>query len=266
MRPENRVLVQRVIGVMANPVAHDLDRVKARRAVVKLLPDHVFKEMQIGFEVIGSARPILGRHGCGDPLAAVFRAQVKARVDQKRRIGMAGVRCVDDKDRAFARLHRNSQPSPARHHSGAGSRAVHGMAAGHAPGLAQRHRRDATAGHFQPQRLVGDELHALCLGRRSETGQQAHVVKPSLVPRAKACSGEIVDIQPRKPRLGLGRAPHLGCGPLPPLHLCEFAQKIGAFGAVRQEQIAVFLEAQGRDAHIVTEMILKVSNEFDAKA
>ena len=67
MRAEDRVLIERVIGVMAHPVPHHLDRVKARRAVPEGGPDHILPEGQVGVEIIGRTGAVILRHGGGDP-------------------------------------------------------------------------------------------------------------------------------------------------------------------------------------------------------
>jgi len=177
---QNRVLIQGVEIVMPDPEARHLDRVEPGRPVVKRGPDLILEKRVVGVKVIDRTGPIKRRHGGGDPLA-MFGAHVKTgMVDQKRRIGVARIWCINHENRSFTWLYGQILIQIAHDFRAAGACGIDHGTGLYTPARGQMHRHDAVLIPVQPDHRVVDKSGALRPRLGAQAPQKAHIVEPAL--------------------------------------------------------------------------------------
>ena len=265
MRPQHGVLIERVIGIMADPVADHLDGIEARRTVPEGGPDDLFPQMQVGFEILGVAGAVIAGHGGGDPLL-VFRPDPVIAVDHQGRGGDAGIRRVDDKDGALARFDGDVEARHAQDLRGAGACGIDGGGAGDVTPLPQRDAGDAACGDGQARDGIGDEPRAELAGRGAEAAEEAHIVEEAFIAGAETGTRQIIGVQPGKARGRFLWRKDFRRRAVIALQGREIGQRLQAFGGAGEEEIAVFAQGEVGDADIDAQMIGEVLDELDAVA
>src|SRR4051812_16411499 len=83
MGPENRILVERIVVVMASPCADQLDRLEGWHAMCQCRPDRLVEQRVIDLEIKAIGIGLLGRRDAAD-VSGTLRPEVYAgRVDQQ---------------------------------------------------------------------------------------------------------------------------------------------------------------------------------------
>ena len=140
MRPDDRILVEIVIVVMADPGIGRLDRLEGRHAHGKPRPDLLGEPLVIDFEIELRRFVRFLRRQAGDELPALWPEIEPAGIDGQRRL-VQRLRClaaVEHEDIALARADRQRNPGHARDLAGGGLAAFTSAAVDRAA-IAQHH-------------------------------------------------------------------------------------------------------------------------------
>ena len=187
-------------------------------------------------------------------------------IDDQRRVGVAGVRAVDQEDGALARLDRQVD---ARHGGDAGAAGPGG--AKHLPrrmGRAggERDAGDPVAFAVQAHHLIGGKDRATGDGGGAKAVQKAHIVEPALIAGAEAARDDIVEGHPGEAPGKRVAVQNLGRGAKAALHGGDLLHHRPARLRPGQEEIAILLQAQRRHAALWPDEVAEVADDVDAEA
>ena len=187
-------------------------------------------------------------------------------IDDQRRVGVAGIRAVDQEDGALARLDRQVD---ARHGGDAGAAGPGG--AKHLPRRmgragAERHAGDPVALAVQAHDLIGGKDRATGDGGGAKAVQKAHIVEPALIAGAEAARDDIVEGHPGEAPGKRVAVQNLGRGAKAALHGGDLLHHRPARLRPGQEEIAILLQAQRRHAALWPDEVAEVADDVDAEA
>src|SRR5258708_3794034 len=198
MGPDDAVLVERVVVVMAGPGACQLDRGKGRNALRQSRPNHLLPNTVCDLEVLAVGILVLRRRDAAHEALAFRPHEHAARIDHQRQCRLQALAAFEDIDEALLRHDREVEPGHRgklaamraggiHHHLGCDRRSAGQPDAGQAIALALE--THDLVGHID--RTLGPRLAAKRL-------QQRIGIEPAFADEAERAGGDAADIEPRK--------------------------------------------------------------------
>ena len=187
MRPDDAVLVEAVVVVMAGPGAAGADRLERRDARGKRRPDDLLEQRPVRLEIVGRRRNFagLGFRPAGDEHRPL-RADIDAgRVDGERHVGKLPAR-LEHEDAALARLDRQGKSGQRRDLAATRPGGIDKGADTQPFTAGQHHAADAAAFNLDGAHLAGDlgALRPLSARRNSAISACASNQPSPLRPKA----------------------------------------------------------------------------------
>lgn len=261
--PDEAVLVDGVVLVIAGPGVDETQTLQRRDAVGQRRPDQILEQGMVNRQrrIVRVARR--RRRDTRDVVTPLGPQPDAARVDEEGTAAQ-GLGGVDDEHRARAGPHRQVDPQHGGNRPCPGAGGIDHDVTSEALAVAQLDGGDPPPGPFRADELSGEVAGSLGDRLAPERAQQPIAIEPALAGAAKRGCADVLDGQPGKPRHECRRREQLDIGAMGKLEAMDVLEGRHASGA-GEEEIALLDKADGRALAVDREELVGLTQEGEAE-
>jgi len=266
MRPHHHVVVERVVGVVAGPLAGDLEAFEGRHAMGQHRPYLGFEDVMVHGEVVVVDGWVHIR-GAAAHVGVAVAAHVDAGgVDGERQSGLERLGCVEDEGVSLARLDRQGGTRHPGHFDRTRPCGIDERVAVNPVARGQDRRGHTPSRNVETDDLVGDVLHAVLAGLAAPPIEHRARVEVALVGQVVAAADDVVDVVEGVGGLDLGRVHD--ASPRPQLRLDGLVapEYLGEALVACEIHVAEVVGEDVGDLGIAAEALAEVPHEVRAEA